>query len=242
MTEPIRKLLGIISKDYHIEIDTNVDCRRDNADICKTLITSANDKSLMGVRPDIAAEWDYEKNYPLTPDKVPVRTGRKVWWICPKGHSYDSVVASRTGEEACGCRYCSGKGSAAYINGEYIGEHSLAKERPDIAAEFMESKNGISADNISVSSNKKMWFKCSKCGHEWPSKVNNRTSSNNQGCPKCGREKVRLSRCRPVVCVETNIEYESVSDAERKVGVRNISACCRGKLETSGGYHWEYKA
>lgn len=241
MTEPIRQLLRIIENDYHIKTDISVDCRRDNAEICKSLIDGSNSKSLAELYPIIAKEWDYEKNYPLTPDKVAAHAGKKAYWICSKGHSYSSEIASRTAKRPCGCPICSNKGSALYRDGKYVGEHSLLKERPDIAAEFMEGKNGILASEISVQSNKKAWFKCSKCGHEWPSKVNNRTSSNNQGCPKCGREKIRLSRCRPVICIETNIEYESVSDAERKTGVHNVSACCRGRLETSGGFHWKYK-
>ena len=53
--------------------------------------------------------------------------------------------------------------------------------------EFDEQKNGISADNIAVASNKKMWWKCAVCGFEWQSKVNNRTRSLKTGCPECAR-------------------------------------------------------
>lgn len=196
MTEPIKKLLGFIEDNYHVNTDVNVDCCRDNAEICKTLIDGTDSKSLAELYPEIAKEWDYKKNYPLTPDKVAAHAGKKAYWICPKGHSYPSEIASRTSKDACGCPVCANIGSAIYRDGKYIGEHSLAKERPDIAAEFMEEKNGILADEIAVSSNKSMWFKCSKCGHEWPSKVNNRTSSNSQGCPKCAREKQIATRLK----------------------------------------------
>ena len=240
MTAPIKELLKIIKCDYKINSNIDVDCRRDNADICKTLINGNEEKSLAKLYPEIAKEWDCEKNYPLTPDKVAAHAGKKAYWICSKGHRYSSVIASRTGKNPCGCPICSGKGSAIYRDGDYIGECSLAKERPDIAAEFMEEKNGISANNIPVSSNRKMWFKCSKCGHEWSSKVNNRTSSNNQGCPVCGREKVKQRRRRPVICVETGVTYESITDANRKTGITNITACCKGRIKKAGGYHWEY--
>lgn len=101
----------------------------------------------------------------------------------------------------------------------------------------MEDKNGMTANNVAVMSDKKVWFKCSKCGHEWRSKISNRISSNNQGCPSCGREKARRSLSRSVICIETNVEYESISDATKKTGINNISVCCRGRLGTSGGYH-----
>lgn len=240
MTVPIKTLLEIIEKDYSIKIYMNVDCCRDNAEICKTLADCAKNRSLAELSPDIAKEWDYDKNYPLTPNEIANRAGRKVWWRCPQGYSYSSVVASRTGKDACGCPICAGIGTSIYRNGKYIGGHSLAKECPDVAAEFMEAKNGVTVDNISVSSNKKMWFKYSRCSHEWQSKINNRTSSNRQGCPACGREKVRLSRCIPVLCVETGEIYGSATDAQRKTGINNISACCRGRLRVAGGYHWKY--
>lgn len=189
MTQPIKQIIDILNEHYNLCVKLDVDCLRDNADICKRIISSAGFNSLRLKAPQISSEWDYQKNAPLTPDNVSVHSGKKAFWICPKGHSYSSVIASRTGKDACGCPVCSNRGTALYKNGIYIGEHSLAKERPDIACEFMEEKNGLSADMISVSSNKKMWFKCRKCGHEWMSKINNRTSSNNQGCPKCAKEK-----------------------------------------------------
>ena len=47
------------------------------------LIVGVND--LATVRPDLAAEWDYEANYPLTPQNVAANSGQKVYWI----YSYD---------------------------------------------------------------------------------------------------------------------------------------------------------
>lgn len=194
MTLPIQQLIALLKTRFQIDSNIDIDCLRDNADICKTIISTAGFNSLALKFPEIAKEWDFQQNAPLTPDKVPAHSGKKAFWICPKGHSYSSVIASRTGNDACGCPICSNVGTAIYQNGMYIGEHSLLHDRPDIAKEFMEDKNGISADNIAVSSNKKMWFRCSQCGHEWASKVNNRTSKNAQGCPKCARQKQKVTR------------------------------------------------
>ena len=38
-------------------------------------------------------------------------------------------------------------------------------------------------------------------------------------------------------------EFEALIDVERKLGISNssISACCKGKLKTAGGYVWRYK-
>ena len=32
--------------------------------------------------PDIAKEWDYEKNAPLTPKQILAGSNKKVWWLC----------------------------------------------------------------------------------------------------------------------------------------------------------------
>lgn len=48
--------------------------------------------------------------------------------------------------------------------------------------------------------------------------------------------------CIPVLCVETNTIYKSMTEAEHKLGVHQsgISQCCRGIYKTAGGFHWEY--
>lgn len=45
-----------------------------------------------------------------------------------------------------------------------------------------------------------------------------------------------------VICVETGVIYNSVSEAADalKVSASHISSCCRGKRKACGGYHWEY--
>ena len=107
MTQPIKELIAFLNQEFLCSINLDVDCIRDNADICKRIISTVGFNSLEYLFPEIAKEWDYEKNYPLTPDKVPAHTGKKAWWICPKcKQSYASVIASRTGNKRHGCRKC----------------------------------------------------------------------------------------------------------------------------------------
>jgi len=55
----------------------------------------------------INEQWDYEKNEKGPEEYTPGST-RKVWWICPNGHSHDQVIGSRIrGHE---CRFCPKKG------------------------------------------------------------------------------------------------------------------------------------
>ena len=48
---------------------------------------------------------------------------------------------------------------------------------------------------------------------------------------------------KPVVCVETGIIYESIMAAGTltKTDGSSISAVCKGKRKTAGGYHWRYQ-
>lgn len=49
---------------------------------------------------------------------------------------------------------------------------------------------------------------------------------------------------KPVVCVETNVKYNSIREAGRKTGFnpRIIAAICKGEYgrKTTGGYSWKY--
>ena len=52
----------------------------------------------------------------------------------------------------------------------------------------------------------------------------------------------RNSNYKRVLCVETNIIYDTAAEAERQTGIRryNIGCACRGIQQTAGGYHWEF--
>ena len=53
--------------------------------------------------PEIAKEWDYSKNKD-TPDNFFPNSRKKVFWICPKGHSYISNIHNRI--HGVGCPQC----------------------------------------------------------------------------------------------------------------------------------------
>lgn len=68
-----------------------------------TLVPGKND--LLTMRPDIAAEWDFEKNHSLRPNDVSCAANKKYWWICPKGHeSYYAALNHRV--TGTGCPIC----------------------------------------------------------------------------------------------------------------------------------------
>lgn len=43
-------------------------------------------------RESLLSEWEYNKNYPLTPYNCARGTSKKVWWKCEKGHEWQAGV------------------------------------------------------------------------------------------------------------------------------------------------------
>ena len=49
---------------------------------------------------------------------------------------------------------------------------------------------GVFPDKITLGSNKKIWWKCHICGHEWQDSLNHRNGG--RGCPCCNKERKKL--------------------------------------------------
>ncbi len=138
--------------------------------------------------PEIAAEWDYDKNGKLDPCSVAPAAHSKVWWKCAHGHSYQSAPYSRTGFYKSGCPYCTGRKVLQGFN-------DLETLKPDLAREWYDPLNGdLKPSDVSLGSNKKVWWCCSE-NHVWEACVFARTRSKGSGCPVCaGTVKVRKIR------------------------------------------------
>jgi len=66
------------------------------------------EKSLQYRFPNIAKEWDFNRNSPLKPTDFTAFSHHIVWWKCAKGHpSWPSIIANRTRRRGGGCPFCS---------------------------------------------------------------------------------------------------------------------------------------
>lgn len=130
--------------------------------------------------PEIAKDWDYEKNGDLTPNDIAPHSNARVWWKCSNGHSYYALVDSRTGKRKTGCPYCSGKRKL----------HNLTQTHPDLCKEWDYEKNKKGPEEYGKNDNKKVWWKCDK-GHSFESFISTRASERfNSKCPICTNKKV----------------------------------------------------
>jgi rubrerythrin len=143
-------------------------------------------RSLASELPTLAAEWDYAKNAPLTPEHVTFGSGQKAWWLCPVcDNSWHAVIGSRAA--GYGCPAC-GRESSLRARSLPKPGNSLGDRHPGIAAEWHPTLNGdLTPASVANASSKKVWWVCSMCGVEWEAVVAKRTTRGT-GCPnRCRR-------------------------------------------------------
>ena len=155
-------------------------------------------KSLAETHPELAKEWDYEKNGELTPENVTKGSRKKVFWICSERHSYDSVMSSRNSMKS-GCPYCAGK--------KVCKDNCLSTTNPEIAKEWHPIKNGeLTPEDVTKGSSKKVWWLCSE-GHSYPAIVQSRTNIKS-GCPYCSGRRVCKDNCLSTTHPEISKEWD----------------------------------
>ncbi|RPG82459.1 MAG: hypothetical protein CBD69_010915 [Crocinitomicaceae bacterium TMED209] len=141
---------------------------------------ASKDNNLFIRFPKIAKEWHPTKNGDLTPKDFTYGSKYKAWWVCKKGHNYQTSIGERTRKKPTGCPYCDGKKTSE--------ENSLLNKFPMIAKEWHPTKNKkLTPRNITKSSDKKVWWLCSN-NHTFQAVVKNRTQKKSK-CPFCAGKK-----------------------------------------------------
>lgn len=194
------KMLALLTGNNKF-ISVQIDTQNDLLNIRERVNLYIKENSVQTLLPELAKEWNYDKNLSLRPEMFTTGAQTKVWWKCALGHEWQSTIGNRT--RGNGCPYCSGK---IIIKGE----NDLETLRPDLAKEWHPIKNGdLKPSDIMLNCNKKVWW-LGKCGHEWQSSSNSRVTSNT-GCPVCSGKQVLegfndLQTKFPQLCEEWNYE------------------------------------
>jgi hypothetical protein len=129
--------------------------------------------NLSTTHPDVAGQWHPTRNGELTPDKAAPYSGKKVWWMCDKGHEWQAFIGNRS--SGAGCPFCYGK--------KVTEKYNLSTIHPDVARQWHPRKNGkITPGMVTPYSQAKAWWKCNK-GHEWQAIIANRSLGSD--CPYC---------------------------------------------------------
>lgn len=168
----------ICSKGHHWEASIAHRVHGTGCPYCSNRVISKGENDLKTKYPNLATEWNYEKNCDLLPDNVTPGSNRKVWWKCKKGHEWQAIINSRV--KGRDCPYCAGVKPIK-------GTNDLATLRPDLMEEWDFDKNGsIDPTDMMPGSRAIVWWKCKKCGHKWQATIGSR--SQGRGCPKCAHK------------------------------------------------------
>lgn len=167
----------------NISFDINVS--RDNVEILNLYMKKKLNDGFAAKHPNLLAEWHPTKNGSLDPWLITEKSNQKFWWLCQCGHEWQARVNDRV-NYSTGCPVCAKERQGATFRKNLVEKRgSLSEHYPQIALEWdVEMNYPLTPDAVTPGSNKKVFWKCSYCGHSWEAYIANRTRKG-QGCPKC---------------------------------------------------------
>lgn len=191
---------------FHLGRNVAPDVRQDRKLIMDYL--EKRNTSLATEYPDIAAEWDYDKNAPLVPEMFSPHSNEKVGWKCKQcGNKWDAAIGDRTRPDSTSCPSCAARISSKKRTTTMIRENgSLADNYPELLEEWDYEKNTtLKPEEVTPGSGKKAWWRCKTCGYEWYDYINHRVQR--RGCPYCNHKVVipgknDLATLRPELMAE----------------------------------------
>ena len=136
------------------------------------------------MHPEIAREWNKERNADLKPTDVIASSNKRVWRKCKEGHEWSGLIANRArkGKADPGCPYCSGRKVLA-------GYNDLATTHPDIAAMWhLRMNKRLKPTGVQAISRKRVWWR-GECGHVYQMAVRDRARAKPGYCPYCSGRK-----------------------------------------------------
>lgn len=128
--------------------------------------------------PEVASDWNYERNGTLTPTTVTYASNKKVWWKCNACNGeYEATVANRT-KRGSACPYCASQKVL-------VGYNDLQSQSPELAAEWS-PQNILQPTEVTLHSKKKVYWICPLGHDDYLMTIQQR--SNRQGCPICAQQ------------------------------------------------------
>jgi len=163
------------------------------------------DNSLQILNPNLAKEWHPTKNGNLTSNDVTTGSDKKVWWICDKGHEWQTSICNRNRNNGTKCPYCAGQ--------KVSFDNCLQTLKPELAKEWHPSKNGVlTPKDVTPGSNKKVWWICEK-KHEWQATISNRNLR--RRCPYCFGKVAHEENCLQKSHPELAKEWHPIKNGDR---------------------------
>lgn len=178
---------------------------------------------------ELMKEWDWEKNKELDPNKLNIGSRKKAWWICNKGHSYESRIESRN--RGTGCPYCAGQKVLKGFNDA----ESLF---PKISKEWDYKNNIILPSEVTIGSGKIANFICEN-GHKYKMVIRDFCAGYN--CPICSH-RIIISGVNDLASYDKRIISEWDYKKNTDVNPKKISPYSTKKVWWIGQCGHEWKA
>jgi hypothetical protein len=132
-------------------------------------------ESLAVKNPEVAKDWHPTKNEDLKPTDIRPGSTKKVWWICPEGHEWETTPSSRVYQRS-GCHTCSRRVVTT--------DNDITVTHPELVKKW-HPKNDLKPTDVVSGSGKKVWWKCSRCPYEWESPICYVTRAKREICDAC---------------------------------------------------------
>lgn len=152
--EPVRLLFDMLKLNYSAEINIE----SDRTTIYSNYLTLEKENSILSKRPEIADEWDYDRNVSINPDTISYTSGKLIHWKCKLGHTWVDDASHRY--RGHNCPYCSG-------HRVWPGFNDITTTHKLDMLDWDYGRNTIKPQEISRGTEKKVHWKCHVCGHEW---------------------------------------------------------------------------
>lgn len=181
-----KKVFWICSKDKRHKWEATI-CSRVEGNKCPVCVGQkvlAGDNDIATTHPYLVKEWDYKKNYPVTPQEVTAGSMKRFWWRCPKCcHSWMASINDRA-LGYTGCPECNKTGTSIQEMAVY---YYIKKIFPDTINCYKDLNYEldifIPAIQTAIEFDGGLWHQ-------------NRLESDNKKDLNCKRDNIRLIRMR----------------------------------------------
>ena len=151
-----------------------------------------------------AKYWHPTKNGNKTPRDITKGTNKKYWFKCPNkdcNHDFEMSPDSITRKDNTWCPYCPNQMMCEFnfplkdcniCYNKSLASHEKAKY-------WHPTKNGNKTPrDITKGTNKKYWFKCPTCKHDFETRISSITRKKNTWCPYCSNK---------ILCDDNNCNF-----------------------------------
>jgi hypothetical protein len=139
--------------------------------------------NILQTAPELAMEWDYEKNGESQPEDFSVQSNDYVWWKCSQGHSWRQQVILRF-RKKYGCLICSKEKRSIVLMSHHAKNKGSIATQPIVTNWDYEKNMPYQPDGVSLGFRKLLWWICPRCKQSWQSTINTATRRN-AICSQC---------------------------------------------------------